>query len=86
MRMSHVWLHNTETDGYWEAPEPLVEQLLASGQWERCEQPPEYAHATAEHAAWRDAQAAAAEDHAAEEAETPKPTRARRSSSAPTEE
>lgn len=88
MRMSHVWLHNTKTDGYWEAPEGLVKQLVATGEWERCEQPVEYSHATAEHAAWREEQAAVAagegnepEESPADEAEPAKPSRARRSAS-----
>lgn len=70
--MTHIWLHNPQTDGYWEAPEGLVNQLVATGAWERCEGPVEYSHATAEHAAWRDERARLAEAEAAAAAKTAK--------------
>lgn len=78
--MSHTWIHNPDTGGYWQCPDGLVDDLVEAG-WELCDPPAEHNPATAEQAAWRQAQAAEAENETAapidrEAAEETEPTRA----------
>lgn len=66
--MSHTWIHNPDTDGYWQCPNGLVKGYIEGG-WELCDPPPEHNPAVAEGVAWREArEARAAEAAAAEKA------------------
>lgn len=73
--MSHTWIHNPDTDGYWHCPDGLVDGYVEGGGWELCDPPAEHNPAVAEGAAWRAARAAeAAEAAAAEKAAARKST------------
>lgn len=71
--MSHTWIHNPDTDGYWQCPNGLVKGYIEGG-WELCDPPPEHNLAVAEGVAWREARAAeaAAAEKAAKKSTTDK--------------
>lgn len=76
--VTHVWLHNPDTNGYWQCPAEAAEEFVARG-WVECDPPPEPNAALAEQIAWRAQMAEQADAEAAvEKAATTKSKSARR--------